>query len=566
MKNAPTTSLLIVMVFLHLIPLHSLHISEQCIQSESNFTAHLNTTFNCEDFNQFSPSSLQSNFSSNILTILDNWQTRCADLQYTNIGSQNGGNDIYLRSFDRGCSDASSWAFNSIDYVGDWSNAGSCLCFDFRIFKGGGQNSTPSPLYIYSGASDPFNATYRAVFRPTNSILISDEWVTLCPPISLSSNGELPSNESGRWEMSPASGTAQDWDNLISNVSGIAFAIDITSSPTEEFGYDNICLDTCPSMPCSIMAGTIEGGPFNFCINDGQDDKIKSGEVVLHGFNEGKSIWVLTDTLNSILAIENSYEAINFEDLHSGRCYLQHLTYTNELLNLALGNYLDELVGCYALSNSILIDKTDDYKECFEIIGNDFCPAPNGLKAVKINNTTYRISWNRGPSNFSYFEVVVGFKQEPNSFVTIPYRRNTILISASWSKTIEIKVRTKCSWTNVSAFSDTIELGTMDTRSKKYQRNEAKEVQYGQFTVIEEMFEISPNPSSDFISLSHSFIEPDTRFSIIDIRGSEILSSNLTNKNLKERINIKELQNGLYNIVISIDGRIVGQKQFLKIE
>jgi hypothetical protein len=68
--------------------------------------------------------------------------------------------------------------------------------------------------------------------------------VHVCAPIETCEGTDLPSNANGEWVMSAGS-DCTDWNNLISNIDGIRFYLDLTSSPTEEYGYDNICIQDC---------------------------------------------------------------------------------------------------------------------------------------------------------------------------------------------------------------------------------------------------------------------------------------------------------------------------------
>ncbi len=194
----------------------------------------------CFDFNNYSATASPIN-------PLNNWQAINGDFQYSNNQSQNGNSDLYLRAYD---GSGSSWAYNTVDYAGDWSGTrgGTCLCYDFRVFVGiPGTTSTPSSMYIFNGSS-PANANSMAIFSLTTALDIKDGWLTICPPLQLAdTNGNLPSNSDGQWVMT-AGGTANDWNNLIQNVSGIALRLDMPNGPpTEIYGYDNICMKDCPT-------------------------------------------------------------------------------------------------------------------------------------------------------------------------------------------------------------------------------------------------------------------------------------------------------------------------------
>lgn len=194
----------------------------------------------CYDYNNYSlsPSPVNS---------LDNWQALAGQFQYSNSQSQDGNSDVYLRVYDRA---GGSWAYNNTDFSGNWSQNGGnkCLCYDFRIFNGVGNTTiTPTSMYIYNGLS-PTSASSMAVFNLTTGLSVDDGWVTICPPLQFADgNGNLPSNSDGQWAMT-GGGTSSDWNNLLQNVSGIALRLDLpgTNSPSEIYGYDNICMKVCP--------------------------------------------------------------------------------------------------------------------------------------------------------------------------------------------------------------------------------------------------------------------------------------------------------------------------------
>lgn len=196
----------------------------------------------CFDYNnnQVTPNPVNS---------IENWQAINGQFQYFDDPSPNGNSNIYLRVYDRSAP-GTSWAHNSVDFSGDWSQNGGdrCLCYDFRIYSGAGAaTATPTSMYIYNGTS-PGNANSMAVFNLTTALSITDGWVTICSPLQFADgNGNLPSNSDGQWAMT-GGGNASDWNNLFQNVSGIALRLDLpgTSNPSEIYGYDNICMKECP--------------------------------------------------------------------------------------------------------------------------------------------------------------------------------------------------------------------------------------------------------------------------------------------------------------------------------
>ena len=103
--------------------------------------------------------------------------------------------------------------------------------------------------------------------------------------------------------------------------------------------------------------GTITGGPFGFCSNDPSLDTLEEGSIVLSDNMGGNSIWVVTDTLGMILAIDDNPYEIDYIGLGSGKCLIWHLSYEDGISGLEIGDNVESLEGCYDFSNSIEVFK-----------------------------------------------------------------------------------------------------------------------------------------------------------------------------------------------------------------
>ena len=69
--------------------------------------------------------------------------------------------------------------------------------------------------------------------------------------------------------------------------------------------------------------------------------------------------WVVTDNAGIILAIPatlEELEAINFENINTDSL-IWHMSFEDSLLGLSVFNNVSELGGCYALSNSIQVNR-----------------------------------------------------------------------------------------------------------------------------------------------------------------------------------------------------------------
>jgi len=118
---------------------------------------------------------------------------------------------------------------------------------------------------------------------------------------------------------------------------------------------DQICsVESNPIIINLVMpvGGTIEGGPFNFCI-DGVADNVS--DITISG-NEGNvNTWIVTDEDGEILGLPADITAVNFEDAGIGSCLIYNASSFDSLMNISVGIDLSDIEGCFALSNSITV-------------------------------------------------------------------------------------------------------------------------------------------------------------------------------------------------------------------
>jgi hypothetical protein len=107
----------------------------------------------------------------------------------------------------------------------------------------------------------------------------------------------------------------------------------------------------------SPVGGTLEGGPFTFCVGDGLMDMIMEGDISLSGNSGANSAWVVTDDQGVILGLPTSYSEVDFEDAESGTCLVWHLSFEDGLTGAEVGMNAADLSGCFSLSNSITVNR-----------------------------------------------------------------------------------------------------------------------------------------------------------------------------------------------------------------
>jgi hypothetical protein len=106
-------------------------------------------------------------------------------------------------------------------------------------------------------------------------------------------------------------------------------------------------------------AGIISGGPFNFTV-DGVEDMVSG--ITLDGNQTGSlSTWVITDEDGTILGLPatlEDLEGVNFDGAGVGVCLIWYLRYEEGLQGAEVGSNASELAGCYSLSNSLTVNRT----------------------------------------------------------------------------------------------------------------------------------------------------------------------------------------------------------------
>ena len=134
-----------------------------------------------------------------------------------------------------------------------------------------------------------------------------------------------------------------------------------------EMGANAADLMGCYSLsnPISVIrtqpeGGTLEGGPFSFCVGDGEVDNILEGAITLSGNSGTNSQWVITDSNGNILGLPPSPYVVNFDGAGEGTCLIWHLSYEDGIEGAEMGANAADLMGCYSLSNSISVLRTED--------------------------------------------------------------------------------------------------------------------------------------------------------------------------------------------------------------
>ena len=166
----------------------------------------------------------------------------------------NRGGSIALEAND---GSGGSWAYNITDFPNNLLAQGCELQFDIEYESGGNGAIATNAIFIFDGTS-PISSTNRARFILSPGIPTSTGFQTIAIPLELASSTTLPSNSFGEWTINgmsnsspPTSSDILNFNNLIQNISGIGFYLDVnfgnppSSGPSEVWWFDNFCFKQC---------------------------------------------------------------------------------------------------------------------------------------------------------------------------------------------------------------------------------------------------------------------------------------------------------------------------------
>ncbi|MBZ0202499.1 MAG: hypothetical protein K8I03_05735, partial [Ignavibacteria bacterium] len=210
-----------------------------------------------------------------------------------------------------------SIAWNDNDFGGNWLQRGQdgCFCFDYKVDYNPNADSYCDPsnrvsnvvkLVLYTGPSVTSETSYygttRAIYvaNPDQPIIPDNVWGHYCLPIRLSSNGNLPTDGLGQWEIrqngSIVTGTTACtiWDNLIQNVTGIVLLTDYNCEPSEIVSFDNFCWTCTPTTVGEICTDFEKFEVNSNYVSDIGNWRVYNSGSILHPAN----VQIISDATN----------------------------------------------------------------------------------------------------------------------------------------------------------------------------------------------------------------------------------------------------------------------------
>ncbi|MEO0732584.1 MAG: T9SS type A sorting domain-containing protein, partial [Bacteroidota bacterium] len=95
-----------------------------------------------------------------------------------------------------------------------------------------------------------------------------------------------------------------------------------------------------------------------FTAGDGQADMIPEGAITVANSQGENFQWIVTDDQNNILGLPPVFSDVDFDEARAGTCLVWYLRYDGDITGLEMNGNLDNLVGCFGLSNAVTVTRT----------------------------------------------------------------------------------------------------------------------------------------------------------------------------------------------------------------
>jgi len=115
-----------------------------------------------------------------------------------------------------------------------------------------------------------------------------------------------------------------------------------------------------------VDGGSILGGPFSFCVDDGLTDLVP--DLMLSDNRGDLSQWIITDTAMNIVALPEEITTFDFDIFAPGEYQVFNLSAEDGLIGFEDGNNLNDLSGCFDISNSVAVSSQNSGEVCDTIV------------------------------------------------------------------------------------------------------------------------------------------------------------------------------------------------------
>jgi hypothetical protein len=331
-----------------------------------------------------------------------------------------------------------------------------------------------------------------------------------------------------------------------------------------EIGLNAADLSGCFSLSNSIevvrnlpMGGTIEGGPFTFCVGNGDADNIANGDIVISENSPSENTWVITDADGIIVGITANYSDYDFDNSAIGEYQIWNLSYYGDFTGAEIGMNAADLNGCISLSNPIMITTTQVNGGTISGGPFEFCVSDDVADMIAAGAIT--LAGNTGSNNAWVITETDGtIIALPSAYSTYDFTGSGAGTCLIWHLTYEDGLIGATIGMNASDLEGCFELSNSITVTK---------VTSGPLCVIS-VFEVEatpiavqlyPNPTSDQVNLQASFgqIESKIIVQIISSTGQLLKEISYNNRSeLNAKMDVSAYSTGLYFMVIKTTDRI----------
>ena len=174
--------------------------------------------------------------------------------------------------------------------------------------------------------------------------------------------------------------------------------------------------DCTPVDSCTITPGSITtSDSLVVCVGDGQPDSVN---LNLTNGSGTFSNFLITNTNSTILDITSSPN-YDFENTAAGICLFWNITYEAGLSGLTVGSSVNNLVGCYKLSNVITVIKQDCRPECTDFEGSVSINNPAGANICA--KASVGLSTSPEQADFTYNWTTTGGNFDDSTSATPTY-------------------------------------------------------------------------------------------------------------------------------------------------
>jgi hypothetical protein len=300
----------------------------------------------------------------------------------------------------------------------------------------------------------------------------------------------------------------------------------------------------------------------NLCVGDANSQLIN---VILTENIGQNSSWVLTD-INNIILSTNVGPPFNLEPNEMNSLKLFNISFESGLIGLEKGKRLNQLIGCYSLSNPITVFK--DNVEAYSLLVTDkfktertICVDDNDADIIELSSVGDAVGDQIRYIVTDEAGKIQALSQSPE----LDFTQYTEGISFIY----QISYLNGLAGLNIDNNINGLQGCYALSKSVKIIRVGGAEcltptIEIDDKTIKVDLF---PNPASDFINIRFEGLEStiDADFSIIDLTGNRLYTTHKRiYNNGSTKLNINDLPTGIYFIELSIDHN-QGVIKFLKL-